>query len=486
MIKKFFDNKYLSFFITILCIISMVAMALATIIASGYTVNQSDDYTYAHMPNISERGLFGYIGDSASFAGMIWMTRQGTYSAMFFKYLLTSLSNGGLTELRVVMMLNALLFIIAIVMLVLNVFRKLVSDSNSLAMLFATGLLFCILNYRLYTEIFYWFSGAMCYSWPLLFGLAAMIIDTYLAFRDFNNKKNCVIAVIGFICAVVACGGSMTVVMFCCYFVMLGVLYRLLHSRKLQIKDIIIFIGFILGAIINVIGPGNFVRLGSNKESLSLIEIIKYTIAFGTDNYSWLFHETNFVVIFLLLFVIGMLVFGRENKNLNMPIYSIVSVLGLLSPWAVIFPVVFGYGKGFIANRCQFMIDIALYIAVCNSALVIGWWTTKFLGTQYRKLLGVIVGIIAFSSLCLSSYSVKQMGTYITYANIRNGSYKNYYYTCKDFYNYLSNHEGEDIVVNIGDVPAPISDFSCMYLENGWVNESIGRFYKLNSLVVEE
>ncbi len=105
---------------------------------------------------------------------------------------------------------------------------------------------FC--GFETYIEVFFWFSGATSYSFPVSLMFLAFALYIQL---DANKMAFMVIAGV---CGFLAMGGTLAIAGAGCFTALRVLLY------KFDIKKLIIFIIWTIGAFINALAPGNYVR----------------------------------------------------------------------------------------------------------------------------------------------------------------------------------------------------------------------------------
>lgn len=79
--------------------------------ASAYTILGADDYVHGNGVGAFGVGFFEYLKASLRYAKTMYLTWQRTYFSMFIQALLSSINNYRMSQLRVVMISNAQLFL---------------------------------------------------------------------------------------------------------------------------------------------------------------------------------------------------------------------------------------------------------------------------------------------------------------------------------------------------------------------------------------
>lgn len=200
---------------------------------------------------------------------------------MFIQAFLSPINNFGLPQLKLVMIANALLFFISLFGVVWTAFDFVWKDKkmSHIRLTVFTIILFSILDADVFTEIFFWYSGASSYSFP--FSCMLLSVMCFLIYNNdcYGNEKKNVLAVISGILLFLAARGSLTVSGTGCYVILLLTLGFYLTGRKISVRNIIVTAVGIIGSLINVVAPGNFARhLCWQWRSLNIMVPMRTTI----------------------------------------------------------------------------------------------------------------------------------------------------------------------------------------------------------------
>lgn len=467
--------------IAIISSVTMVYSLIGTLIATFYSVNQSDDYSHAMEIGRFHEGFFSYLATSVRYMVMMYKGWAGNYFSMFLQGWLSPLNNGGSIQLKLVMFANFVIFFVVFIWLIHRFLSTVFEGKRIYSLVVISMVTFALMNYRCFYEVWYWFSGAVSYSFPL----SVMFLSFILAISSLNAEgvvrdKKKTIYVFSIICAFLGAGGSLTLAGAGCYIALLLCIYYRLSIGKFSRAANMLFASFLVGSIINVVAPGNYVR--AENTNLSLLASVKNTIASSYGEYRWVFHETNFPVLMIIAVIVGMSLFTAIAVNEKA--YTIVSVLALLTPVVSVFPVVMGYGMGFLANRTQFVIDQMIYFSLTNAGLILGRKLAVVFNADRKHTYITLITAI-FVLLCLGTYSVRSLESLRTLVYDKNGTFRDYNRQCVQLEEYFATCIGRDVVMKEEDVPQGPDNFSCFYLENGWVNDGIAKYYGMNSLTLE-
>ena len=138
-----------------------------------------------------------------------------------------------------------------------------------------------------------------------------------------------------------------------------------LVRRKISYGNIAVTAAGIIGAVVNVVAPGNFSRhlysSGGSSHSWRLIQSVKWAVKNVWSETERLTKETMFGVMILVMVLLG--IFLYEKICVFLKVYGLVSVLGLACGYVTAFPVAFGYSGPDFPNRCCFILDVVLVIS---------------------------------------------------------------------------------------------------------------------------
>lgn len=453
--------------------------------SAGYTVILGDDFTHGVRVGAFHVPFFQYVMASLSYMKEIYLDWQGTYFAMFLQAFLSPINNFGLVQLKVVMIANALLFFLSLFGTLWATFMlagKCEKEMHTCLTVY-TIVLFCILDADVFTEIFFWYSGAVAYSFP--FSVMFLGIMCFLLSNNncYENGKRRIFTVLSAILLFLSGGGSLTVSGTGCYVVVLLTLGIYLVRREISVSNITITAMGIAGAVVNTAAPGNFSRhtySSGGEHSWRLVQSVKWAVKNVWSEMERLTKETMFGVMILVMLILGIFLYGRLQSVLK--IYGVISVLGLVCGYVTAFPVAFGYSGSEFPNRCRFILDVVLVISLLNFAVFAGCCLEQCAGLRANKSACAILSVLLFMTFLLSPERVSDSALFAVVESKHNGSYENYYEKCKALYEYLENCPEQDVVL---EMPEYIENFECFYFdedENGWVNVAIAQYYDKNSV----
>lgn len=475
--------------------VTVIAATIAVFAAgAGYTVLSGDDFTHGVRVGAFHVSLPAYFAASLLYVKDLYMDWQGTWFSMFLQAFLSPINNFGLSQLRAVMVGNALLFLgsLAVFLWVGLSFLRTeeatgvveISVGKSLIPLrFAILTLFflTVVNADVYAEIYFWFSGAVAYSMP--FSLLLIGITLFLLINregiSLRGKKVC--AGIAAVLLFLSSGGSLAVAGVGCYVALMLTAVFYLSSRKVSGYNVTVFAAGFAGALINAAAPGNFSRHDETAGAgLHFGQAVVYTVRMFVEETGRLFRETMLGLAFLLMIAAGLYLSGRCRIALRE--YGAATALALLAGLVADFPVALGYGGFYIPNRCYFIIDTTMVISLLNLALFLGVCGHRLCDLPSDGRTAAVLLYICLAALIVTPLSMAELPLYRVARRVHNGTYREYYEKCVGLYDYLEECPEEDVEL---EMPDYIEDFECLYFdedENGWVNQGIAAYYGKRSV----
>ena len=476
-------KSYRDVIIIILNCLAILFMVYVVTASAGYTVLVGDDFTHGVRVGVFNASFFQYFLASLRYMKELYLDWQGTYFAMFMQALLSPINNFGLVQLRIVMIFNSLLFFGSLFGMIWTILGFVMKDNKEfhIRLTIFSLILFSVLDADVFTEIFFWYSGMVAYSIP--FSLAFLAVMFFLMSNKmcYSAGKKTTFTVCSAVFLFFASGGSLTVTGTGCYMVLLLTVGFYLVTKKLSVRNIIVMVVGIAGALINVAAPGNYARHEyGNGESWQLLQSVKWAVKNVLGEVERLTKDTLFGVILIAMLMVGIYLAERIRKHFT--VYGIVSVLALGTGFVTAFPVALGYGGSYFPNRCYFILDVILVLSLFNFAIFMGCLLDRWAKLHDDRRVWAVLWIILFSSFIFSPEALSESALMAVAESKHNGSYRNYYEECVGIYDYLENCTEEDVVL---EMPEYIDNFECFYLdedESGWVNVGIAQYYHKNSV----
>ena len=499
-------KKIASRALLILSVLALVVMIGTVLVSSLYTVPISDDYWYART-GIGAKGLWHRLIVAAQFSYEIYVHHQGTYFTSFIGSLFNPLIHGGFAKLRVVMFINAAMAFASILSFVYVALGKMKVKSVTARVFILALATFVITGFDAFQEIFYWFVGACVYGFPMSLGIFAVTLLLLANDREEGpasasegskasasagsksvsgsktpGAKACYIAaaILGF-CAV---GASLAITGTVCWLVLSFVVYYAIKDKKLDRKNISVFMACFGGALINAAAPGNFIRLDlESGESFTLLDGISNTWGYFLYALKWLFFNKNYGCVFLALIITGFVIFAHRKITRE---YMILSVMLLFTPFVTVFPVLMGYGVGWMPNRCFYILIVVMDFAFGNLALAVGALLSDILKENFKKPALISLAAVLLVLFAATPYNIREYIFLKMDKQLVMGEFQENYKNTKAMLDGFADMEGEDVEVDVPLHPEEVRNFYCFYLTEDPTsdfNKDIAKAYGLNSIV---
>ncbi len=473
---RFFNIlKSVLFFI---CLALCAYMVFTLVWISSYSVLVADDFSHGLEVGAFNEPFFPYLLASVRFVKATYFGCSGAYFTMFLQALLSPINHFGLSQLRIVMAVNSCFFFISLFVFFHAVMKKYGIKDRTVIMFLITLVVFPICGYQTYPEVFFWFSGATGYGFPM--SMLLLALACIIEINEDNKNAYFWLAIIFGVCAV---GGNLTVSGAGCYVALLIILYKVVRGRKFPQNLFCVFITWFIGALVNALAPGQFNRHDMIDDS-GLHIGTAICNSFIMVKSRWLdLLGYNFLLLLMLVFICG-IVIGKERDTFDTT-SLIFSFAGLLTPIVTAFPLALGTSKAGIPNRCAFVVDVDIIISSMNLMLILGFIIYRVLTAQMRT---VVITVLAMAMLIYCKYDGYGLSDFKTYElNCQQayGVYSEHYYNHVEFYKWVKEQRGQDVVVTPEHCPYGIDNVHNLYLfndPNEWVNDCVAQYCGVNSI----
>ena len=266
-------GKRTAFFISILV---LAAFLVPLLVASFYAVPCADDYSYgyeAHRVYTQTGSVLKALARGAEHVGEVYGIWQGTYSAIFLFSVQPAIFGERLYALTGFIMLGALTA--GTFALCVAVFKRIFgADKYTGATVAAAVTVVCTQLLPSPVQGFYWYNGAVYYSFFYGLSLAAFA----LGINYVNQNKTAALVWLCLVCAVLG-GGNYVTALNCVIIAFSSMLLMLLlrdgRWKKLILPTVILLAGF----GISVIAPGNAIRQSTVTEHPTAIRAVLMSFA---------------------------------------------------------------------------------------------------------------------------------------------------------------------------------------------------------------
>ena len=453
--------------------------------AAYYTVFSADDFSIATAMTPYKESFWAYLVGAILYTKKMYLNWQGTYFSMFIQAILNPLSGFGLPQLRVVMVLNAILYLFSLIFFIIELSNILWRKDYHLKLLICACIAFIIMNSRAYSEIFFWFCGATAYSMPVL---CLLISLSFFILSNIANKRKVFYTVLAVLFSICAQGGTLAITGIGCYIVIILFLLFWFQSKKFSPTNLAAILVYYCGAAVNAAAPGNYVRHAVIEDGMHPILAMKQAIILYLQEIKLVTVNSKYCIIFLLLVLCGIALYGKIEIDIK--IYTAASILLLVTPIVAAFPVMLGYGSGAIEifpNRGFFIVNTVTVIVLANMAIVAGYWFAVLVKAKGIKPIwltgsfGVLLLILLIRLFV--HFSLADMYLLRTSKQLYDRTIQNYYEDCKVVFQYLSECDEDDVMIE--EFPASIENFGNFEIAarpDHWINKSVAEYYNKNSI----
>ncbi len=481
MIRNIFQSERKT---DVLVAFVIIIMLLPRTVSASYSVLSGDDFSHGVSVGAFHIPFYGYIVESFRYSYKMYKHTSGAFFSMFLQALLSPINNGGVTQLRIVMFLNATLIFACTIYFIIKYIKKTYDATTLQCLTVILLVMYALTSYRLYFEVFFQYSCAISYTFPL-----SVLVMSFAMLIRYHDKHLVNYYYISFALGVLAMGGSLTVVGLGCYSLMLYVLLDYIEHRKISKKNVIMFIVWVIIACINAFSLGNMSRHDyiDNTGIYPLLAIKTSFIEFH-DRFTFFFGKTNFIVILLLIMLCGFFFFGDKKYS---KWHFIASIAFLLSPVVIAFPVSLGYSN-FIyhsfPDRTVFLIDFAFVLSFSNFALVMGNILAGVIEKEQNRVFLVITIMLIMVSSLQDNYSITNNQNIIVAGHLIKRDYQTYHKECKEFILRLDNESG-DVVISSDEFPIPFDEIYPFWLSDditNYINVAVSKYKGLDSISVQQ
>ena len=466
-------------------IILSLLVIIPVLIYASMSVPAADDFSNAYTIR-----KYWKIYPSTFIASLVncydyYFESNGFYFSIFLNMLFQPLLRWGIGGLRIFNVIVNIAFFTATLFL-FHIFVKefLNKKSSSLMTWFLySTFVFSLINNTSNFEVYTWYCVLVAYTLPL-----ALMMCTFALFI-LILKRNSHLVIITSTFAFLVSGSSLNIVALNCGMILLFGIYGFIFLNKKK-ESLTVFISALVGAIINVVAPGNYIRrdyISTNYDVIdSFKDAIKCTVRLLIDKCL----HTSFLPVLIIIFLISYIFIEVKSDKIKFkyPIFAlIVAMSGII---IVNFPVTLGYESNTLPVRCVFIQDIATYFLLYLCMLYfIGWLKTSFIVVKFSKVLtcAILTGcILLIFGICRMNGGYRNYTTGYMISSIVNGELVRYVKYEEGILEEIENSEEEDVIIY-----RPFKMSNPYMKEIGiesdpqnWVNKSISGYYYKDSTVI--
>lgn len=457
-------------------IVSICVILIPIFVLSFYAIPGGDDFANSNKIKASMAEGYSHIGASLHMTVHYYKNISGYFFAMFLNFFLSPLLRGGISALRITVFAINLFFYLSLYVFVANLLSIFFEIDNIKVKLLSFFLvLFAITNNYNNSETWEWYCVLIayvflvgCMFWGITFFLKAIK----------SGKKSYAIgaAVIGFLVS----GGSLNLTaMNCGIYLLIGAWAIYAYNKKKT--AIICFSSALLGGVINLVSPGNFIRHDSVTTEYPIAGALK-TAAFLTwSRLQYLLFYTPFIILLIVFFVIAYKFFSYHSELKG---YQLIIALGIifLGITIVDFPVCLGYNTGNMPDRCIWVEDCTIYIGAFGWVACLAGWLKRKTGNiemQKQTLICIMISCMLFLCSLGNVYALDNYPTIKMMKQLTNGEISECVMFWSDVFEEIETSPNKGVAVLREEIPKNEFIFPPHLRDDKtwWVNNAMALYY---------
>ena len=433
------DNKF-----DILLSVVLLLIVLPILFACKYAGPSRDDFVNSvGWMSYNNGGHFKYLFAAAWYD---YRTFQGTYFGSFINYFPVYYV-WGYVGLRVWFVLNAILFFGSFLVFLSELFNWMgvKHGRRTATLLIAIVALFygiCLIDCC--DDIFYWYTGACMYTVPL--SLSFLSISCYFKY-EMKEKSKYIFW--GSAMAFMGSGAILVVPAFLCGFLFLAIIYNKVSLKTMK-KSAWIGLAALVGALINTVAPGNFVRATDDMNGfITLINLIRRV----SGIYSQDLGNGSLLLLILVSFVVGLKYLENSTFKFSHP--GLIAIICILGPAVVDIPITLSgsnvYTKGSLVNRYIFVEHMCIAICFTFASLYFAGWINQNHKWEYKRtpiIIAFLVCAIHLSPLIDAENFIELTPFHmVQHMIINDNDFKKFSLRQEDILKQIEESNEEDVVV---------------------------------------
>ena len=467
-------------FLIIICAVLIIPV----LCFAFYSIPAADDFANA----VCQKQLAEEYGNlfTAAVAEMrnSYLTIGGYWSALFLNCYFQPYLRWGLMGLRTFNACALGFLFFSVFCLCRTFIRTNFKAEKTETLAFFAAAIYCINNNYMNSELYTWYTVLAAYIIPL--SIMMLGIAFFMKLREDGKPRWAVLACI---CGFIANGSSLNVAMLCCGMYFIIAYYYTKYDKPNRKKAIIAAAVSYIGAVINVIAPGNFARRGSFVTDYGVVSALKDSAIRVASRLFHLVARTPFFALLILFFIFLAPKFSPKNRTkISFSHPFAIAVLCYAGATLVTFTVLFGYsGDSYFPDRCIFILDLAIYILSGLFLLYLaGYCEQKKLlpkFTDQGKLITLCVCIL-FGLLQLNIQGPINITTPNMVISMMNGSAREYAELHEGIIDEIAASPSKDVTVTRDHrlasplIMEPYIDSDAAW----WVNKRVSQYFGKNSV----
>ena len=357
----------------ILCLLLILGFAAMSLYCTRYITYQADDFSYmmSNQAMQEQNPTLSYLHVELSAAWKLYRSWQGNWFTDVLISLLYGLHVYGIGAFRIACFLCDLFFLASLLYLIYEVSCFLqVQNRRRGWLILSVILIWGGLNTVSPAEEWYWIDVVFSYTVPMTCGFCG--IGLYLRSVRENRRAFLVTsAVLGFL----GCGGPLNGTAWFCAMYLLIAFLQFLEDRKVELRHWLPFWCALVGALLNAMAPGNFIRhdAETNGSGYQLLYVLRVTLGHVFLRYRGLIRSGFLVGLCVIVFAFVFTYQGRLFRTKWNPLFLWCYVF--FTVYIMIFPFVLAYQlEDYLSDRVGYQVDMAAGMLTILCTLYTAEW----------------------------------------------------------------------------------------------------------------
>lgn len=495
--QRFLSPKLIAIGLTACYLISLIPL----LVLSWYNYPSADDYTNGascyHVWN-SGHSILGVLATAFGRTVEEWFTWRGCFTSSFLSSIPPNIYGEGWYKVTAWLVLG-MLTVSLVVLLHMILARVLGADRwTSLSIIMLT-LLISVQCTPGRVEVFYWYSGAINYTF--MYGMSLLFYGSMIGLAIHRGKRKKISVVVSSILGFLVSGGNQMTMLNAAILLLVCILLITYHKKWAQYKVLAVPMSiFYIGFLLSVAAPGNYIRAeAANGMNPLKSVLISFYYCLDLVVNEWM----TWPVIVALIAMIPLFLHVIRHTKFQFPYPLVVAVFGYCLVSAMITPPLFAVGN-IEAGRLQGTIFLMfILVLVLCTGYVTGWAGKKYESIRDRSTVSDTEKDDRYgrdASLCLAGSLVFLMfgiiltlipdPRYFTSVSATldcvNGSARAYGEALRTRAELYRDNQGNQVVVeSLPEHPELLFFSDITDYADDWTNRGVARFYDLESVVLE-
>ncbi len=360
----------------IFLILLSIMMAIPVLVYARKSVPVLDDYAnaYSLLKNYGwGDSFFSTVIASAKRTSYLYKTTSGYFFAAFLNFLCSPFLRGGIHALRVFNLVIYICFFCSLYFLIYTFSKRILGINKQYASLGVYFLvLMQIINGYNNSEIYTWYCCVVAYVFPVLL----LFVSLSLLILAMTGKYWLYIpsAIFSFLIS----GSSLNISALNCGLTFIACVYAFIRFREKR-GNVFVFASGLVGALINVLSPGNYVRHDAETSNYDIFQSLYDTFVASFGSIELRISKTPFMIILIILLIVILMHSDDKSRELKYK-HPFLSILMIFAGVIIVnFPFCFGYSTDQLSDRVVFIQDIALYLlSIIWISYFAGWLKKRF------------------------------------------------------------------------------------------------------------